>query len=289
MKILIAEDDLVNRTFLNKFLSQYGDCDLVVDGLETIDTFLQALKSNEPYQLVCLDIMMPKVDGVKTLKVIRDLEKQYGIPAQERVKIIMTTALAEAQLVHTAFEYGCEAYAAKPIDLKKLIDVLGKLGLIAEADISVKSVPKPAPGKSSARDVLVKKQTPPKNSVDNTQCRKKENNAEKRKNTSKRGMQNEGSLYKMTANGDPCDIDYFISVRALPSYQLEVCMKTGTTIHFDFRSRLNTSRFGMLRDEELFQSVGTDGEYLIFNSVGMMQVKITASEFMDLVLIDRTK
>ena len=37
MKILIVEDDMVSRKFLNKYLKQYGDCDMVVDGLEAIE------------------------------------------------------------------------------------------------------------------------------------------------------------------------------------------------------------------------------------------------------------
>ncbi len=80
---------------------------------------------------------------------------------------------------------------------------------------------------------------------------------------------------------------YFKNVHALPDYQLEVIMETGTTIHFDFRSRLNTVRFGLLRDNELFRSVRTDGNYLIFNKTGKMPVKIAAADFMDLVLVDR--
>ncbi len=135
MRILIAEDDLVSRNFMSKFLSRYGECDLVVDGLETIDAFLMALKDNDPYSLIFLDIMMPKVDGVKALKSIRDLEKQFGILQDRRVKIIMTTALTEAQLVQTAFDYGCEAYATKPIDTHKLIEVMEKLGLIGEQEV----------------------------------------------------------------------------------------------------------------------------------------------------------
>ncbi len=130
MKILIAEDDPVSRNFLCKFLSRYGECDLVVDGLEVVDAFLMALKDREPYDLICLDIMMPKVDGVKALKAVRDLERQKGIMSENRVKIIMTTALSESQLVRTAFEYGCEAYAAKPIDTQKFVEVMEKLGLI---------------------------------------------------------------------------------------------------------------------------------------------------------------
>lgn len=130
MRILIAEDDLISRKFLFKFLSRYGECDLVVDGLEALDAFLLSLKEDKPYDLICLDIMMPKVDGVKVLKSIRDMELQKGITIEERSKIIMTTALAETQLVQTAFEIGCDAYAAKPIDTNKLIEVIDKFGII---------------------------------------------------------------------------------------------------------------------------------------------------------------
>jgi len=130
LKILIAEDDLASRKFLSKFLSQYGECDLVIDGLETIDAYMLSMRERNPYDLICLDIMMPKIDGVKVLKAIRDLERQKGILPEKRVKIIMTTALAEAELVQTAFDYGCEAYASKPIDTAKLLEVMVKLGLI---------------------------------------------------------------------------------------------------------------------------------------------------------------
>jgi two-component system, chemotaxis family, chemotaxis protein CheY len=130
MKILIAEDDMASRKFLGKFLSQYGECDMVIDGLEAIDAYMMSIKEKEPYNLICLDIMMPKVDGVKVLKAIRDLERQKDIAPENKAKIIMTTALAEAQYVQTAFEYGCEAYASKPIDTKKLQEVLVKLGLV---------------------------------------------------------------------------------------------------------------------------------------------------------------
>jgi two-component system chemotaxis response regulator CheY len=80
MKILIAEDDLTSRKFLSKFLSKYGECDIVIDGLEALDAFLISLKEKKPYDLICLDIMMPKVDGVKVLKNMKVLEAQYNIP-----------------------------------------------------------------------------------------------------------------------------------------------------------------------------------------------------------------
>lgn len=82
---------------------------------------------------------------------------------------------------------------------------------------------------------------------------------------------------------------YFKSVCALPEFHLKITMGTNTAIHFDFRSRLNTARFGKLRDEAMFRSVCADGVHLIFCKEGKAPAKITAKEFMDLVLVDRTK
>ncbi len=130
MKILIAEDDMISRKFLSKFLSQYGECDVVVDGMEALDAYLIAIKENEPYEVICLDIMMPKVDGVKVLKAIRDFERQRGVMPDKKAKIIMITALDDTEYVHKAFDIGCEAYAAKPIDTDKLIEVMKKLEII---------------------------------------------------------------------------------------------------------------------------------------------------------------
>ncbi len=129
-RILVVEDDMVSRKFLSRVLKQYGECDLVVDGLEAIDAYLLALKEEKPYDLICLDIMMPKIDGVKVLKAIRDLETQRKTDPNEKTKIIMTTALGETEIVKTAFEYGCDAYASKPIDIEKLKEVLEKINFI---------------------------------------------------------------------------------------------------------------------------------------------------------------
>jgi two-component system, chemotaxis family, chemotaxis protein CheY len=132
MRVLIVEDDLTSRKFLFKFLSEYGDCDLTIDGMEALEAFMLAWDEEKPYDLICLDIMMPELDGVKTLKIIRDIEKQKGVEKAKQVKVIMTTALNETHEVFEAFEIGCEAYAAKPIDMEKFVSVIKKLGLIQE-------------------------------------------------------------------------------------------------------------------------------------------------------------
>lgn len=130
MKILIVEDDFTSRKLMLKFLSKFGDCDITVDGKEAVDAFSMALEEDEGYDLICLDIMMPVLDGYQTLKQIREKEDELGILEGNRAKIIMTTALNERRNVSKAFELGCTAYAGKPINQMKFENVLKKLELI---------------------------------------------------------------------------------------------------------------------------------------------------------------
>jgi len=130
MKILLAEDDFVTRKFMTEFLSKYGECDVTVDGMEAVDAFMMALEDDEPYDLVCLDIMMPTMDGYQALMGIRNLEKERNITGDDQAKIIMTTALNEEKNVKMAFELGCTVYSGKPIDKEKFEQVLKKFNLI---------------------------------------------------------------------------------------------------------------------------------------------------------------
>lgn len=130
MKILLAEDDYATRKFMASFLSKYGECDVAVDGMEAVDAYLMALDDGEPYDLICLDIMMPAMDGYQVLMSIRNLEKEHQISQEDGVKVIMTTALNDEQNVKMAFDLGCSVYSGKPINQEKFEQALTKLGLI---------------------------------------------------------------------------------------------------------------------------------------------------------------
>ncbi|MGN0507102.1 MAG: response regulator [Lachnospiraceae bacterium] len=130
MRILLAEDDFVTRKFMTNFLGKYGECDVAVDGMEAVDAFMMALEEENPYDLVCLDIMMPVMDGYQALVGIRNLEKERNIPKEKAAKVIMTTALNEEKNVKMAFELGCTVYSGKPIDQEKFEQVLKKFGLV---------------------------------------------------------------------------------------------------------------------------------------------------------------
>ena len=95
MRILIAEDDVANAKFLSKYLSKFGEVVITPDGIAAVDEFVKHLEKGENFELVCLDIMMPKIDGYKVLASIRNAERKHGVSRMLRSKVIMTSALDE--------------------------------------------------------------------------------------------------------------------------------------------------------------------------------------------------
>ena len=130
MKILVVEDDFTNRKLLQSQLSLFGECDSAVDGAEAILAFKMGLDDHQPYNLICLDIMMPNIDGTEALQKIRQIENELGIQDEEKVKVIMTTALDDAEAVVESYQEGATAYLVKPITKKKLVEELLRLDLI---------------------------------------------------------------------------------------------------------------------------------------------------------------
>ena len=133
MKCLIVEDDFTARKLMQIYLSEFGKCFVAVNGKEAVQAVTQAFDEDEPYDLIALDIMMPQMDGIEALKVIRNLEKERGITGLDTVKVIMTTAKGQSQDIFDAFNTGCEAYLIKPIRKPDLIDEIRKLGLFIES------------------------------------------------------------------------------------------------------------------------------------------------------------
>jgi two-component system chemotaxis response regulator CheY len=130
MKSLVADDVLVIRHLLHRTLSSYGKCEEAVNGKEAISKFILSHKNNNPYDLICLDILMPQKTGLQVIKDIRQYEDQNNIPENKRVKIVMTTILQDKSVIEQAHEYGCDGYMVKPIQLNKLLALIRKFGLI---------------------------------------------------------------------------------------------------------------------------------------------------------------
>lgn len=131
MRILIVEDDFIGRKIMQRMLLEYGDCDIAVDGLEAVKAFDLAWESGAPYDVMFLDIMMPNMSGQDALKIIREKERERGVPAAKEVKVVMTSALDDVKNVTQAFFHGgATAYLVKPIERDKVLEELNKLGLL---------------------------------------------------------------------------------------------------------------------------------------------------------------
>jgi two-component system chemotaxis response regulator CheY len=130
MRTLIVEDDFTSRFLLQSFLSKYGECRIAVNGKEALTAFRAAQESGQKYDLICMDIMMPEMDGQTAVKEIRALEEAGGTPCTQGVKIIMTTALDDVKNVVESFKSLCDAYVFKPIDTGKLVAHLRELDLV---------------------------------------------------------------------------------------------------------------------------------------------------------------
>ena len=132
MRMIVVEDDFVSRRLLCAFLQPCGSCDVAVDGVEAVKAFEMAFDEGNPYDLACLDIMMPNMNGHEALKKLREIEREKGIEAGFGAKIIMTTALGDSKNVMLAFKAECDSYIVKPVDKAKLIEELKKLELIED-------------------------------------------------------------------------------------------------------------------------------------------------------------
>ncbi|HTP28427.1 MAG TPA: response regulator [Anaeromyxobacteraceae bacterium] len=128
---LIVEDEFTSRKILNAYLAPLGSCDTAMDGKEALQAFADALKRGTPYDLVCLDISLPTMDGHSVLKQIREAERAAGLGGLDRVKVIMTTASSDRHNIMHAFRSECDAYLIKPITKAGLVSKLSDLGLQA--------------------------------------------------------------------------------------------------------------------------------------------------------------
>ena len=124
MRILIVEDNPVDRKYLSRLLEGYGQCNIAKDGMEAINAFLAAFRIKDFYGLICINIMIPKIDGLTVLKRIRDIEIGHGLKNENRSKIIIITKYHNEYLKQASFEYGCNAYIRIQNIEKELAEIL---------------------------------------------------------------------------------------------------------------------------------------------------------------------
>ncbi|MDY7000645.1 MAG: response regulator [Thermodesulfobacteriota bacterium] len=130
MRFLIVDDDFDSRRLMQRILYTFGYCDVAVDGEEAVEAVRRALKGKEPYDLICMDIIMPNVDGQQALQEIREVEKEMGVKPEDAIKVIMISGLDDSKELHDAFFLGeAASYIVKPVRKQTLLEEMKNLGL----------------------------------------------------------------------------------------------------------------------------------------------------------------
>jgi len=130
MKVLIVEDDFITRHLLESYLSPYGKCTITVNGLEAIKAFRMALEAGEPYDLICLDILLPEMDGQEVLQEIRSIEKEFNHKLTGKAKIFVVSIISDTNHIKKTFGEQCDALIPKPVEKRKLMNSLQRMGFI---------------------------------------------------------------------------------------------------------------------------------------------------------------
>ena len=131
MKVLIVEDDAISRKMIEMIMKPLvKEYNLAMDGEVALELFNKSVESENNYDLVLLDIMLPKMDGQTLLQKFRKKEKEYNLLGNKSSKIIMVSALDDAGNVMEAFKNQCDGYLTKPYNRNSLIIELRKLELI---------------------------------------------------------------------------------------------------------------------------------------------------------------
>lgn len=116
--LLIIEDDEVNCMLYEDILyKETLTIDFAYDGQQGVDKF-----KSKAYDLIILDIGLPKISGLKVANLIREHEELN--PTQGKIPIIVITANSFPGTEKLAMEAGVDAYMTKPFDIHKLRSIV---------------------------------------------------------------------------------------------------------------------------------------------------------------------
>lgn len=130
-RFLIAEDDALSRKILENYFSEFATCDLAVDGHQAFEMFTKAIIDGCPYDLVCTDIIMPKVDGYDLIRKIRACEQSLPIVDCVRTKIfVISVNDSTSDMSRALLDCDCDDYIVKPFHREQVRNLLEKYELI---------------------------------------------------------------------------------------------------------------------------------------------------------------
>ncbi|MFH1342139.1 MAG: ATP-binding protein [Pseudomonadota bacterium] len=125
LSILVAEDNEINALLMRSLLTRLGHLAVITtNGEEALESWLAAKSAGAPYDLILMDVQMPRLDGIETTRRIR--EREAGQPGRQ-TPILALTANTMVEDRYACFEAGMDGFLIKPLDREKLADALAGL------------------------------------------------------------------------------------------------------------------------------------------------------------------
>jgi two-component system chemotaxis response regulator CheY len=106
---------------------KFGYCEEALHGMQALEMYADLLSYGDKYDIIFLDVLMPGINGIQTLKQIRLLEESYNLDVGNQAKIVITTAFSDEQTMHNARAEKCDDYLIKPFDMRQILQQVFKL------------------------------------------------------------------------------------------------------------------------------------------------------------------
>lgn len=129
MKILIVDDNYTTAKLLLSFFDGFADCSAANSGSEALEAVQHAMQIADPYDLICLDIVMPVIDGHEVLRTIRELQQSTFNVSGKIPKIIMISSRDDMKTIMESFKQLCDGYLVKPVKRGDLLAKMEEIGV----------------------------------------------------------------------------------------------------------------------------------------------------------------
>jgi len=125
MNFLVIEDEMTALIKMKAMLSAYGEGTGVTNGYQALEQCAAAIKKGKPFDLIAIDIGLPKVSGLQVLQAINKLESEHQVTASKK---IMVTASGTKDNLIKAASSGCNGFMVKPVKKDTLDEKMAALG-----------------------------------------------------------------------------------------------------------------------------------------------------------------
>lgn len=131
LNVLTVDDDEVTQFHVSQLLLKLGRSRMAYSGADAIARVEESLAGGEAYDLILMDVMMPGLDGLTTVREIVTRFNEHKVPLESRPKIVMLSSVDERDTqIDALYACGADYYLTKPLESERFMQALREMGLV---------------------------------------------------------------------------------------------------------------------------------------------------------------